>query len=228
MILLSDIPFVIDRDQLRERLRIKAGTAPAQEFEKLVDKVEKVGRPKALCKESFIDKRGVDSVVFDGITFTSPFLRKSLDSIERVFPYVATCGKEADGLEVARDDLQAKLWLYSLKLNLLTAAHRYLQEYLQKRYAISKVSSMNPGSGDAPVWPIEQQHDLFSIFPDVEDLIGVRLTDSLVMVPEMSVSGIWFATTIDFESCQVCHRENCPGRRAPFNKELWESFTGST
>jgi hypothetical protein len=83
---------------------------------------------------------------------------------------------------------------------------------------------MNPGSGDASVWPIEQQRDLFSMCGDVEKLIGVKLTKSLVLVPDMSVAGIFFPTEIHFESCQLCHRENCFLRRAPFDKELWESI----
>jgi hypothetical protein len=82
---------------------------------------------------------------------------------------------------------------------------------------------MNPGSGDANVWPIEQQKELFSLFGDVENLIGVRLTDSFLMVPNKSVSGICFPTEINFQSCQLCHRMNCNGRKAPFDRKLWES-----
>ena len=32
---------------------------------------------------------------------------------------------------------------------------------------------MNPGSGDASVWSIDQQVGLFSLFGDVDALIGV-------------------------------------------------------
>ncbi|MBC8461851.1 MAG: hypothetical protein H8D67_28105 [Deltaproteobacteria bacterium] len=35
---------------------------------------------------------------------------------------------------------------------------------------------------------IEQQKELFSIFGNVEDLIGVKLTDSYLMIPNKSVS----------------------------------------
>jgi len=46
-------------------------------------------------------------------------------------------------------------------------------------------------------------------------LIGVRLTDSMLMIPTMSESGIVFPTETEFASCQVSHREACPRRRAP-------------
>ena len=100
----------------------------------------------------------------------------------------------------------------------------FLREHLAKRYRVSNLSSMNPGSGDASVWPFEQQRELFSMCGDVEELIGVRLTKSLALVPDMSVAGILFPSEADFQNCQLCHRENCRFRRAPFDRELWESI----
>jgi hypothetical protein len=85
---------------------------------------------------------------------------------------------------------------------------------------------MSPGSGDIDVWPIEQQKPLFSLLGDVESLIGVRLTDAMLMIPTMSVSGILYASEADFESCQVCHREGCPRRKAPFDEALWRATRG--
>ena len=224
MVPFTDIPFALNANQLFEQLRIKAGTDHAKELEDLASKVQEIGRPKALYKVSFIDEKGADSITIDGVTFTSFALRKNLDSIERVFPYIATCGTEIDDIEIEQGDLQRKLWLAFLKGNLLEISIQYLREHLDRRHKVSKLATMNPGSGDASVWPIEQQRELFSLFGDVEKLIGVRLTKSLVIAPDMSVSGILFPTETDFQSCQLCHRENCRFRRAPFDRELWESI----
>ena len=220
----TDIPFAFNTKQLFRYLRIKPGSDRAKVFEDLVNEVRKVGRPKALYKASFIDKKGEDTITIDGVTFTSLALRKNLDSIERVFPYVATCGTEIDDIEVGQGDIQKKMWISFLKGNLLQASMHFLGEHLAERYRISNLSSMNPGSGDASVWPFEQQRELFKICGEVEKFIGVRLTKSMVLVPDMSVAGIFFPTEVDFQSCQLCHRENCRFRRAPFDRELWESI----
>ena len=220
----TEIPFDFDMKRLFEYFRIEAGTDRAKAFEDLVDEVRKVGKPKALYKASFIDKKGEDTVTLDGVTFTSRVLRKNLDSIERVFPYIATCGTEIDGIEVEQGDFQKKMWMNVLKDNLLRASIQFLGENLAQRHRISNLSSMNPGSGDASVWPFEQQGELFKICGDVEKLIGVRMTKSLVLVPDMSLAGIFFPTEVDFQTCQLCHRENCRSRRAPFDEELWESI----
>ena len=224
MVPLTDIPFTFNTDQLSEQLRIKEGTDHAKVFEELVSTVQAIAKPKALYKVAFIDEKGKDTITLDGVQFTSLALRKNLDAVERVFPYIATCGTEIDSIEIEQGDLQKKMWLSFLKGNLLQTSIQYLMEHLDKRYKVSQVSSMNPGSGDATVWPFEQQRELFSMFEDVEKLIGVKLTKSLVLVPDMSVAGILFPTETDFQSCQLCHRENCHLRRAPFNKELWESM----
>ncbi|MBL7126991.1 MAG: hypothetical protein ISS58_07330 [Dehalococcoidales bacterium] len=79
---------------------------------------------------------------------------------------------------------------------------------------------MAPGSGAADVWPITQQKELFSIFGNVEDLIGVRLTDKYLMIPIKSVSGIFFQTKTTFITCQLCPREACIGRRAEYDLGL--------
>ena len=224
MVPLTDIPFTFNTDQLSEQLRIKAGTDHAKVFEELVSTVQAIAKPKALYKVAFIDEKGKDTITLDVVQFTSLALRKNLDTIERIFPYIATWGTEIDGIEIQQGDLQKKMWLAFLKGNLLQTSIQYLMEHLDKRYKVSQVSSMNPGSGDASVWPIEQQRELLSIVNDAERLIGVRLTKTLVLVPEMSVAGILFPTETDFQSCQLCHRENCHLRRAPFDRELWESI----
>lgn len=86
------------------------------------------------------------------------------------------------------------------------------------------MARMAPGSGAANVWPLTQQKPLFSLFGDVEELIGVRLTDRCLMIPIKSVSGIFFPNADKFESCQLCQREQCQGRRAPYSEELVRKY----
>jgi hypothetical protein len=86
---------------------------------------------------------------------------------------------------------------------------------------------MAPGAGAGDDWPITQQMGLFSLFggrEKVEELIGVRLTDTYLMVPIKSVSGLFFPTEVRFESCQICPREHCQGRRAAYSPEMAKKY----
>jgi len=159
--------------------------------------------------------------------FVSKVLRANLDEVERVFPYVATCGQELDAIPVAGDDIFAQFCRDTLKEMALHAAMAHLITHLKEAYSLETLVSMNPGSGDINVWPIQQQRELFAFFGDVPESIGVVLTDSCLMVPNKSVSGLFYPSEDGFQSCQLCHREKCPNRRAPFDPHLWQERLGS-
>jgi hypothetical protein len=113
----------------------------------------------------------------------------------------------------------------TIKEMALGASTSYLRNHLKEKYLLGRLSSMNPGAGDVATWPIEQQQLLFSVFGNVEELIGVRLTDTHLMIPNKSVSGLFFPTEVPFESCMVCQRKNCPGRRAHYDPDFLATRT---
>jgi hypothetical protein len=159
--------------------------------------------------------------------FVSKVLRSNLDQVERVFPYVATCGRELDAIPIEADDIFGQFCRDTIKEMALHSAMANLVGHLQETYALEKLATMNPGSGDVNVWPIEQQKELFAFFGDIPGSIGVALTDSCLMVPNKTVSGLFYPSEHDFQSCQLCHRESCPNRRAPFDPHLWEEKIGT-
>ena len=224
MAILTDIPFELDFAALSRQLHVEPDTEDAGELAELLDKARAVGNPKAVYKECYVEERGDDTVTIDGITFTSRVLRTNLAGVERAFPYVATCGEELDGIALPAGDFIQQFWLDAIKETLLRFSTRYLNAHLDRKYALGKTSAMSPGSGDVTVWPIEQQTHLFALLGDVKDGIGVELTESFLMVPNKSLSGIQFPTEIAFQSCQLCHRRHCPSRAAPFDKALWDSI----
>ena len=221
---ITDIPVELDAPALLRRASVAPGGEDAAEFMDLVARAKQVARPKALYREAFIEARGEETVTIDGIGFTSRALRLNLDKVERVFTYITTCGRELDGIGLDPDDFLKRFWLDMIKEAVLRVAIGHLQEYLTRRFALGRTATMNPGSGDATVWPIEQQRPLFALLGDVEAQIGVVLTDTFLMLPNKTVSGIRFPTEVDFRTCQLCHREVCPSRAAPFDAELWESM----
>jgi hypothetical protein len=223
---ISEIPFDLDVKTLMERVHVEAGSDDAGEFLALVEKARSVANPKAVYAECFIDDKGMDdTVTIGGTIFRSRTLRRNLDKPERVFAYVATCGRELDALPLPAGDMLMEFWRDAIKTALLWAAMQHLSSHLNRRYRLDKTAAMSPGSGDVDTWPIEQQAELFALLGgkgEVRKQSGVELTDSFLMIPNKSVSGIQFPTETDFRSCQVCHRADCPSRGAPFDQALWE------
>jgi len=219
---LIDIPCELDIAAILKTVHVEADSPDGQTVGELVDKARQIGRPKALYKEAFIEAKGPETVTIGGMTFTSRMLRRNLDRAERVFPFVATCGHEVDTVTLPAGDFLVEFWWDSIKAVLLQCATKCLNAHLKRRFALDKTASMSPGSGDASIWSIEQQRELFALLADVKAQIGVELTNSFLMKPNKTVSGIYFPTEVDFRSCQVCRREACPSRSAAFDAHLWE------
>jgi hypothetical protein len=221
---LNNIPFTVNTDHIMAGSHIEPGSNDAEELCSLVELAKRVGKPKAAYTMSFIYCRDGDSLSIDGIVFTSRTLSKNLQSVERVFPMVVTCGHEMDEAFPAKGDMLKEFWWDEIKNQLLGAANKYLSDHLHHKFLLGKTSTMHPGSGDATVWPIEQQQGLFALLGDVQGSIGVKLTESFLMIPNKTISGLLFPTEKDFRGCEVCHRENCPSRQVAFNKDLWEEI----
>jgi hypothetical protein len=221
---LTEIPLAVDAAALMRQAHVEPGSDDAEELRALVNAAMEVGQPKAAYTQSFVERRNGDTLEIGGVSFTSRTLSKNLQSTERIFPLVASCGHEMDDARPARGDMLKEFWWDLIKTELLSTANRHLNDHLHRRFRLGKTAIMRPGSGDASVWPIEQQRGLFALLGDVEQAIGVRLTNSFLMVPNKTTSGILFPTEVDFRSCEVCHRENCPSRIAAFNKQLWDEI----
>lgn len=219
----KSIPVDLEPDKVLKFMRMRGGNQQVERMvQELVEVTRSIAKPKVVYKVSYVDDKDGDTVTIDGVRFTSRVLRVNLDQVERVFPYIATCGTELEEIAVLSGDVMKSYCFDAIKTMILRSATTYLSNRLIEYYVLDKMSHMNPGSLDS--WPITQQKELFSLFGDVEELIGVRLTKSCVMFPLKSVSGIYFPTEINFESCQLCPREKCIGRRAPYDPELAKKY----
>jgi hypothetical protein len=224
MKILVDIPVKLGFDNLLQKLHLAPASDEAQEFSELFEKAILVAAPKAAYSECFIETKDDKTITIAGQVLTSTVLRQNIGDVQRVFPYVATCGTELDEIEIDSDDFLQQFWLDAIKAEVLDISRTYLKDYIHSQYPHLKTTSMSPGSGDIQVWPIEEQKPLFAILGDVKNAIGVTLTDSLLMQPNKSLSGIRYPSEIDFRTCQLCHKENCPTRQLPLNEELIEKY----
>ncbi|NLU36083.1 MAG: vitamin B12 dependent methionine synthase [Clostridiales bacterium] len=219
-VVLSNIPFKPDRDGLLKKLHMDAGSEDGIRFLDLIRQAEKIGRPKAVYALASIDQKLSDGVVVEGIRLTSRIMRVNFADINRVFPYVITCGRELSEWAAGLEDMLEQYMADLIMEQALEAARRYLYDHLDKEYRLGSFKSMNPGSLED--WPLSQQKQIFQILGKVKEAIGVELNDSCLMLPMKSVSGILFQTESSYENCQLCPREFCPNRRAEYNPQLFE------
>lgn len=218
-IILDRIPLQFNLDELSKYLHLREDSSRRENLQSLVTQAQAIARPKVLYKVAYVASRGDDYVVIDGTRLDSRVLRVNLEGAHRTFIYVATCGREVADWAKAQSDMLQRFWSDQICQMILVQAIQALRQHLAEQYHPGHVSFMNPGS--LPDWPIQQQTALFSMLGNVEESIGVRLTQGLLMEPIKSSSGIYFPTEATFESCQLCLREECPGRRAPYDPDLY-------
>jgi hypothetical protein len=217
---LDRIPFEVDRAALLRNLRLSSSSELASQALEMASHAETIARPRALFQVAFVDDKGVDQVDLGGVVFTSRVLRVNLDQVHRVFPYVATCGTELASWYRSQEYLLHQFWAETIAEMALHAALESLRQHVMRRYGLKRLSAMAPGS--LADWPLEEQRQVFQLLGDTQR-IGVQLTEALLMLPTKSLSGLLFASKITFESCQLCPREQCIGRRAPYDRGLYSS-----
>jgi len=221
--IIVEVQFSPSRGNYHRSVRFDDLDEAQVEADRLFDEASKALRPKVLFRELFIDRHETVDALPSVTIGEQRFIGKALYALEdvhRVIAYVATCGSGMESFDPSSWDMLAPYWLDSIKNQALGAARRRMLEYCKERFGIAKPLSLNPGSGNVDIWPIEQMQGLFSLLGG-SDLIGVKLTESSLMVPNKTIAGLLFASaSTDYESCAYCERPQCPNRRVPFKQVL--------
>ncbi|MDR0287658.1 MAG: vitamin B12 dependent methionine synthase [Clostridiales bacterium] len=187
----------------------------------LFETAKGIAKPKVLYREVFVEEISGRNVRINGFTFESDVLAANLKNIHRVFAYVSTCGTEADEFSAGEKDYVVSFWLDMIKEMFLRETNLFFRDYIKNAYQFEKLSSINPGSGNENTWHISQQKLLFDMIGNVKEEIGVTLTDSFLMLPVKSTSGLIYPSETEFVNCALCVREKCPGRRTEFDSKLY-------
>jgi len=211
---ISLIPVTLDPGEIAVRLRFDPVRAGFDSLDELITLAQGLIKPRALYEIAFTGEKSEKVVEVAGVTFESSILSRNLDGANKVFPYIITVGPELERAASAQGDLLKQYYLEEMANMALESAAEWLGGQLEALYGVTDLANMSPGSLED--WPITEQAKLFSIFGDTERSIGVRLTESMLMLPRKSISGILFPSEEGFVACQLCERARCPGRKAPF------------
>jgi hypothetical protein len=207
------IPVQYDPEAVSERIGLNPERLECDCVAELIQLAQSLIHPRSFYHAAFVDRIGEGTVEIMGITFNSRLLCQKLKGINRVFPYVLTIGPDLEQAASSQSDLLKQYYLEELANIALEQAAGWLSEQLAARFGVGPLSNMSPGSLED--WPITEQTKLFALFGGIGCTAGVRLTDSLLMVPRKSISGVFFPAEESFVACQLCDREHCQGRKAP-------------
>ena len=217
-VILDQINFNPAPGNLLKKMRVKPGSNQEELLLKLLDEGRQIAKTKAIYSIAGIDEHLDDGVVLEGTRIKSKVMAVNLIEVHRVFPYIVTAGRELYEWTQSKDDMLDKYFADQISQNALHAAEKILLSHLKDKYQLGKTSSLNPGS--LKDWPITGQLPLFKLLGDPMQTIGVELMESMLMIPNQTVSGLRYSSESDFLSCELCPREKCSHRRARYDEAL--------
>lgn len=215
----------IDEVDIRRYLGYEREQCPRSEVLSLVDsqirKAYELIKPAAYYTIKPITSVGNSTISVDGLLFTSHKLARMFSGCSQAAIFAVTIG-EALEKEVAQLTQEGLI----LKASVLDAAGSVAVEKVATWLEImikgiaaangDKVSwRYSPGYCD---WDTTQQKELFRGLDGKS--IGVNLTDTCLMVPRKSMSGIMGMgkSCNTFSACRFCNRKSCPTRREEFTQ----------
>lgn len=204
---------VLDFDTVAERLRVPEDMF--DEFRVIFDECAAVADPKFIYTHCPVSQDGHVTRV-GASTFTSHIMSVNFKDVKTAWPYISTCGRELYDLAVSKDDPLERFWADQISEQYLYEANALTMDAVKEASGAQILYSMNPGS--LADFPIINQRPLFDLLGDVEALSGVWLTDTFLMMPYKSCSGIYFESEESFVNCALCPRAECPSRRAPYDE----------
>lgn len=226
-VLLEGLPFDVSGPAASRGLNLPADSPDIKEFFRMLADARRAGSPRAVFRESSPSEISEENIVIEGESFRSRVLAVNLRGARRIFLYAATCGGELEEWSSGYSDPLHSYFAEFIKGAALEGARKQLFSFIRESFGIREHSAMAPGSLDD--WPVEQQAPLFRALGGGPRLAGIRLSESFMMTPSKSVSGILFPAESHFSSCMLCPRGKCPGRGASYDGTLYEKkYGGST
>ena len=159
-----------------------------------------------------------DRVYLEASCLNGPILTENLKQVDRIFPFIVSCGEEADRWISSYSDYTETILAHELVHRSLYLIMDRLAVQIRKAFNISTISIMNPGS--LPGWDISEQDIILEMLSPVPGQRGISISEKHIISPAISLSGIIYESEEEFLNCMLCSREDCPLRRRPFDGEL--------
>jgi hypothetical protein len=221
-VIIDDLPIEIDSDTL---LRLAGYSEKRPAPPRLVDaagrtieRARTLAHPRAVY-EVYETADAADGAVLLGTgKFTGKILSKVLGGSDLATVYAVTLGPELDGessrLSAGGDVLSSVLLDTAGSLVLARASLSFISRVYDTEAAPRGYSVTPPFGPGQCRWDLAEQKVLFNLINPSR--IGITLTETFLMIPKKSVSGLLGIGRPDAiftkTPCQICDRKDCPGR----------------
>jgi len=154
------------------------------------------------------------TIEVDGVAFAvKPIIFRQIKEAEEVALFICTAGPEIGerSHRSMKDGDLLRGYIYDvIGSEVVESAADRMQEELRMKMAVTEKGITNRFSPGYCGWDVAEQHKLFSFFRD--NFCGITLTESALMNPVKSVSGIiGIGQNVRYApyQCHLCEDKNC-------------------
>lgn len=195
--IIRDFPFDINKRSVLRHQGYKPSSRVSDRvrvmLEEAIRKAKELAQPAGMWKEEEIRDGGSSDLVVlaDGLQIKSKLVKKVMRGCSRAAIFAVTIGSQLE-VEVAKlmkaGDMAEAVMLDSVGGESAEGCAEYLNKLVQKeahRRGLHLTMRFSPGYGD---WLLEGQRWLFKAL--TPEKIGITLTESCLMIPRKSITGI--------------------------------------
>jgi hypothetical protein len=221
-VIIDDLPVQIDRETLL-RIAGYSDRRPAPPrlvaaADRVIEQALALSRPRAVYEVHETAQDDDGAVRLAEARFTGKILARVLRGSDLAAAYAVTLGPELDAESsrlAAEGDVLSSVLLDTAGTLVLANASIALIGRVFDGEAAPRGCAVTPPFGPGQCrWDLAEQRVLFEII--VPSQIGIALTDTFLMIPKKSVSGIVGigkpGEISTATPCQLCERKDCPGR----------------
>jgi hypothetical protein len=214
------IPSSVTKEEVLKSMGMPVDHMYGKYVDEMIEATEDIVNLKAVIIEFQIKGRTDDSVTIGEETFVSKTLAEKFSSVDTVYAYLATCGREIEDYSESLDNIVNQYALEGIMAIHLRNATIHMTEYLDN-VLDGQTFCVSPGSFED--WPLAAQHPFFALMGEYVEKAGICLSDSGVMRPGKSVSGFRYRVEKDAHDCRLCLKRDCIDRNGAFDPNLYEA-----
>lgn len=181
----------IDKDEILRQLHMEQDNECVGEALNLIEAAAKLAEPKGVFREVFIDTYDDNCIIINGTRFESPTLCLKFKKAKRIFVFVVTSGMELYEWSNTIKDMLENYWVNMTNQNIVISAQKMLEKIIIDEFKVDHLNKVSPGL--VKDWSMSEQNKLFDLMEGATESIGVKLTESSLMIPTKSLSGIFYA-----------------------------------
>ncbi len=186
---ISDCDFLLDEKLFYEKIRMDQGTASVIPIDQILGLAKNIPKPKILY--GLLQAKVIDDQHFslEEIVFFSEQVVKAIRKFNYVIPNIVTAGWEIEDYCLSLDNLLDQYIVMELSNFSLDYAQQMMKDDLQSRYNIAIESCIYPGEEG---FLLESGKNIFKLFADVEEKIGVTISETGLPSPSRTAYSLCF------------------------------------